>query len=134
MNTPTLKKILLVDDDEDIQEISKIALVNVGGYIVKVCGGGNEALRSLPKFSPDLILLDVMMPEMDGPATLSAIQKNGVYSNIPIIFVTAKVQSYEICALITLGAIDVITKPFDPMTLSQQVAKIWLNHQQLTGY
>lgn len=130
MSTPHLGRILLVEDDPDIQAVAQLALVAVGGFQVRICGSGQEALASGPDFGPDLILLDVMMPEMDGPATLSALRRLPQTSATPVIFMTAKAQRHEIAAYQSLGAIGVITKPFDPMTLSSTLVQIWKAHHE----
>ena len=120
-----LTRILHVDDETGIREVAKLALESVGGFTVQVCGSGSEALEIAPRFKPDLILLDVMMPEMDGPSTLKALLARGDTAEIPVIFMTAKTQAHEIAKFKDLGAADVIVKPFDPMTLSDQVREIW---------
>ena len=120
-----LSKILYVEDEPDIQSIAKLALEAVGGFTVKICSSGQEALESVTDFSPDLILLDVMMPGMDGPSTLQALRKLDVCAKIPVVFMTAKVQPQEVAGYKALGALSVIAKPFDPMTLSNQVRAIW---------
>lgn len=121
----TLHKILYVEDEADIRTVAQLALENVGGYTLKVCATGDEAIRTGPAFSPDLLLLDVMMPGMDGPATLKALRREKSLSLTPVIFMTAKVQPREIQRYRDLGALDVIAKPFDPMTLAEQVRGIW---------
>jgi len=121
----TLQRILCVEDEPDIQAIAKLALEMVGGFTVKVCSSGEEALREAPAFEPDLILLDVMMPGMDGPATLMALRNQPSLATVPVVFMTAKVQPAEIAHYKSLGARDVIAKPFDPMTLATQVKTIW---------
>jgi CheY-like chemotaxis protein len=121
----TLKKILYVEDEPDIQAVAQMALEMVGGYQVKVCGSGREALAEAPAFRPDLILLDVMMPGMDGPATLAALRELAACAQTPVAFMTAKVQAQEIRQLLDLGAVEVIAKPFDPMTLSTTIQTIW---------
>lgn len=121
----TLERILYVEDEPDIQAVAKIALEAVGGFQVMICSSGAEALEKVAGFAPDLILLDVMMPNMDGPTTLKQLRVNPASATIPVIFLTAKVQASEVSQFQALGALDVIAKPFDPMTLSQQVAKIW---------
>jgi CheY-like chemotaxis protein len=83
------------------------------------------SLKQVNSFSPDLLLLDVMMPEMDGPTTLKALRQIPGTLPTPVIFMTAKVQPAEVEELRTLGALDVIAKPFDPMTLADQIKKIW---------
>ena len=119
-----LKKIMLVEDEPDIQTIVKMAL-EAKGFILEVCSSGSEALQKVSRFSPDLILLDMMMPEMDGITTLKELRKIPRSSNIPVIFLTAKVQKKEIEQYKKLGAIDVITKPFDPMALGSVLQEIW---------
>lgn len=123
-----LNKILYVEDERDIQTVVQIALENVGGFTLKPCFSGVEAINSAAEFNPDLLLLDVMMPEMDGPATLLKLKQIPALENTPVIFMTAKVQPDEIEYLKSLGAIDVIPKPFDPMTLANQITSIWEKH------
>ncbi len=125
MTVPDLKKILYVEDEPDIQEIARLALELAGGFEVEVCGSGEEALRVAPVFAPDLVLLDVMMPHMDGPTTFQELRKDSRLANTPIIFMTAKVQAHEIAQYMELGALDVISKPIDPMALPDTVRSIW---------
>ena len=122
-----LKKILHVEDEPDIREIALLALETVGGFSVESCGSGDEALEKAPGFMPDLFLMDIMMPGMDGPATLVELRKMPEFADTPVIFMTAKAQAQEVVRFKELGAIDVITKPFDPITLSDQISKIWDN-------
>jgi len=124
-----MEKILYVEDQEDIQEIAKLALVNLGGYNVKICSSGEEALKEMESFNPDLFLLDVMMPNMDGPQTLCEIRKNTAFAKTPVIFMTAKVQPEEISEYIALGIVGVINKPFDPMTLANEIRELWEKSQ-----
>jgi CheY-like chemotaxis protein len=121
----TLQRILYVEDEPDIQAVAKLALEMVGGFEVMICSSGEEALREAEAFSPDMILLDVMMPGMDGPSTLKALRDIPALSGVPVAFMTAKVQPAEIEHFKSLGARDVIAKPFDPMNLSNQVREIW---------
>ena len=123
--SPSLNKILYVEDEADIRTVAQLALEMVGGFTLEVCGNGEEAVRTGPIFNPDLILLDVMMPGMDGPTTLAALRQHPSLQNTPVIFMTAKVQPKEIQGYKELGALDVIAKPFDPMTLAEQVRTIW---------
>jgi CheY-like chemotaxis protein len=125
MSTRPLNRILLVEDEPDIQVVAKLALEAVGGYTVELCSSGNEALQRGPEFKPDLILLDVMMPGMDGPATLKALRGLPQLAATPVIFLTAKIQTHEVAYYKELGALEVIAKPFDPMTLSGTIAEIW---------
>jgi|SRR5581483_6944284 len=124
MNKP-LQNILLVEDDADIQAVGQLALEAVGGFNVQVCGSGQEALQRVDSYKPDLILLDVMMPGMDGLATLAALRLKPELVQTPVIFMTAKVQAHELARYKALGARDVISKPFDPMTLSKTIHEIW---------
>jgi CheY-like chemotaxis protein len=123
-----LTRILMVEDEPDIQAIARLALEAVGGFTVTVCGSGSEALASGPAFQPDLVLLDVMMPGLDGPGTLQAMRQTPALAGVPVVFMTAKVQPQEIATLRSLGALDVIAKPFDPLTLSSTIRHIWTEH------
>lgn len=125
MNMRALKTILYVEDDLDIQTVAQIALEVVGGFELKICSSGKEALVAAAEMVPDLILLDVMMPKMDGPTTLEHLRKINNTLNTPVIFMTAKVQNSEVSFYKSLGAIGVVGKPFDPMTLADQVRKLW---------
>jgi two-component system, OmpR family, response regulator len=120
-----LKRILYVEDEPSIRTIAITVLEAVGGFAVIACSSGEQALAAAPEANADLILLDVMMPEMDGPATLQALRKIPQTAQTPVIFMTAKVQTGEVLHYKSLGAIDVIAKPFDPMTLSAQISEIW---------
>ena len=123
-----LVSIMYIEDDPDIQSIARLALESIGGFDVTICGSGKEALAALNGGNhPDLILLDVMMPEMDGPSTLTALRKLPGAAKTPTIFMTAKAQPHEIASLKSLGALDVIAKPFDPMLLAQLIRKLWSN-------
>ena len=120
-----LERILFIEDDTDIQKIAKLALEALGGFSVLACNSGREALAAVAGFAPDLILLDVMMPGMDGPATLKALRQLPGVDVIPAVFMTARVQAHEIADYKALGAADVIAKPFDPMQLAETVRGIW---------
>lgn len=125
MTDMSLNRILYVEDEPDIQQVARMALEMVGGFTVQICSSGQEAVELAPGFAPDLILLDVMMPGMDGPTTLMALRQIESLARTPVAFMTAKVQPNEIEEYKQLGAIDVIPKPFDPMTLSAQVGEVW---------
>jgi len=120
-----LKRILYVEDESDIRTIAVTVLEAVGGFTVLACQSGKEALEAAPGANADLILLDVMMPGLDGPATLKALREMPEMAQTPAIFMTAKVEPGEIRHIRSLGAIDVIPKPFDPMMLSAQIREIW---------
>lgn len=125
MSNGELKNIIMIEDDQDIRTVAKLALETVGGLSVKTFASGREALDDASDLSPDLILLDVMMPEMDGPTTLSKLREISHLQATPVLFMTAKVQAHEVEQYKALGALDVITKPFDPMTLAEQIKNIW---------
>ena len=127
MSVKTLSKILYVEDDPDIQSVAKMSLEMVGGFEVCTCGSGAEALRAAPSFAPDLIFLDVMMPGMDGIATLEKLREDPRIASIPVVFMTAKAMPSEVARLRALGAADVLLKPFDPMTLPLKLKGIWVN-------
>jgi len=120
-----LERILYVEDEPDIQAVAKLALEMVGGFQVMICSSGQDALDKVEDFAPDLILLDVMMPGMDGPTTLQRLRADTVTAVIPVIFLTAKVQPTEVAQFQAMGALDVIPKPFDPMNLATRVRQIW---------
>jgi len=120
-----LRKIMVVDDEVDIGEVVDFALVEVGGFDVLNCGRGREALAQAPDFQPDMILLDVMMPEMDGPETLAGFRHLPATAATPVVFITAKVQPNEVEHYRSLGVADVIAKPFDPMALPSMLDEIW---------
>ena len=120
-----LHRILYVEDDPDIQAIAVMVLETIHGFTLEVCSSGNEALQKAEAFNPDLILLDVMMPNMDGPDTLERLRECPVLATTPVVFITAKVQPREVQAYLDLGVVGVIAKPFDPMTLTDQLREIW---------
>jgi DNA-binding response OmpR family regulator len=124
-----LTRILHIEDDRSIQAVARVALETLGGFQVLSCSGGQEALDKILDFAPHFILLDVMMPDMDGPQTLERLGALVDLEQIPVAFMTAKVQPNEIAHYLSLGARDVIIKPFDPMQLAQQVRTIWQRTQ-----
>lgn len=119
-----IRRILYIEDDPHIQEIAKIALENLGGFMVELASSGPEGLDIARRWRPDLILLDAMMPVMDGKATYLALRAQSETRTTPIIFLTAKVQPQEVQGYLGLGAEGVIPKPFDPMTLAEEVKAI----------
>lgn len=120
-----LERIMHIEDDLAIQEVTRIALEIVGGFTILSCSSGAHGLTQIDRFAPQLILLDVMMPGMDGPETLSRLRQMPGSEQTPVIFMTAKAQTHEIEAYRSLGAADVIIKPFDPMALANQINVIW---------
>lgn len=117
------RHVLIVDDESDIREVAGVSLGAVGGYEVTTAASGHEGIRKAIAEQPDAILLDVMMPEMDGPTTFGRLQSDPATSQIPVILLTAKVQSADRARFDELGVAAVFSKPFDPMTLSTQVAE-----------
>ena len=118
-----LRHILCVDDEDDILEVVQLCLELDGGFTLDACPGGAETLEFLKSHRPDLILLDVMMPRMDGPATFAAIRAEGY--DIPVIFMTARVRGAEVSQYLDMGAIGVVPKPFDPVTLAGEIKRLW---------
>jgi CheY-like chemotaxis protein len=117
--------VLHIEDDPDIRAIAELALVTVGGLEVTQSASGAEAIVAAAERIPDLLLLDVMMPDMDGPETLRRLRSLPGMGLIPAVFMTAKAQPGEISRYHALGAIGVIPKPFDPLTLADEVRKLW---------
>ena len=117
----TAKRILLIDDEDDIREVAKLSLEITSGWEVFIASSGAEGLAIAEDQQPDVILLDVMMPGMDGPTTLQKLQENPAIQHIPVIFLTAKVQSAEQRRYAQLGVNAVLTKPFDPLMLAEQI-------------
>ena len=133
MNRP-LRTILCVDDERDILDVARMCLELVGGYQVTCCESGQAALDVLDGgqnggqnrgMTPDLILLDVMMPGLNGPETLAAVRRRSDFDAVPIVFMTARVQEAEVRAYLRLGVTAVIPKPFDPMKLAGELGMIW---------
>jgi len=122
---PGPRRILLVDDEPEIRAIARMALEMVGHFEVRDFGSAEEALAAAAVVRPDLILLDVMMPRMDGLQALARLRRIPVTSGTPVIFMTAKVQPSEVAAYEALGAIGVIAKPFSPMALPDDVRRLW---------
>jgi CheY-like chemotaxis protein len=118
------KKVLIVDDEDDIREVAQMSLELVGGWEVLAASSGDVAARTAAVEQPDVILLDVMMPGLDGPQTLQLLRTDPETADIPVIFLTAKVQTSERRLLHDLGVQGLISKPFDPMTLADQVDQL----------
>jgi two-component system, OmpR family, response regulator len=123
-----LKYIFCVDDDEDILAVAKLCLECVGGFEVTCMPKSTDAIHTARKVHPDLILVDVMMPIMDGPAVLKKLREDDALCDIPVAFMTARVQNEEVREYLNLGAAGVIAKPFDALTLCDQVREIWRQH------
>lgn len=117
-------RVLYVDDEPDIREIARIALDLDDGMVIETAASGHEAIDKASSWLPDVILLDVMMPEMDGPMTLAELRARAETRAIPVVFITARTQSHEVERFRSLGACAVIAKPFDPMLLAAQVRAV----------
>ena len=126
-----LKRILHAEDEPDIQAIVRLALERVGGFTVLSCQNGRVALDAMAEFRPDLLLLDGMMPEMDGPTLLKKLRAGGPFVDTPAIFLTAKVQAHEVEQYLAIGACAVLAKPFEPMQLAAQIREIWAKRAPL---
>jgi two-component system OmpR family response regulator len=120
-----LRTLLYIDDEADIRQIAKLALSLTNGLTIHVGASGEEALELSRRLQPDLLLLDVMMPGLDGPGTLERLREDDAIDHIPVIFVTAKAMPREVEMFLQMGAIGVIGKPFDPMQLGRQVLSFW---------
>ncbi|WP_224371611.1 response regulator [Hyalangium versicolor] len=119
-----IRKVLLVDDEEDIRTVGRLSLSRVGGWETVLAASGAEAVTQAVNERPDLILLDVMMPGMDGPSTFARLRAQEVLAQTPIIFMTAKIQKQEVARYMELGAAGVIRKPFDPMLLPAEIKRL----------
>lgn len=120
-----LQRVLYVEDDPDIRTIAAMALETLGGLVLRSCASGEEALGAAADFRPDLLLLDVMMPGLDGPTTLARLRELPATAATPVIFMTAKVQGPEVEHYRALGALGVISKPFDPLNLAAEIQALW---------
>jgi CheY-like chemotaxis protein len=122
MTTP--RRILIVDDEDDIREVAQVTLELVGGFEVMTASNGHDGIERARADQPDAILLDVMMPEMDGPATLLQLRADPATRGIPVVFLTANTQSAQRYELGQLGAAGILSKPFDPLKLASDVAAV----------
>jgi len=127
---PRMLEILHVDDEPDIREVAALSLAIDPKIIVRSAKSGLEALEQLDSgWKPDVVLLDVMMPDLDGPGTLERIRQRPAHVDTPVIFMTARAQPSEQARFIAMGAIAVITKPFDPVTLAAQIREHFAAHR-----
>jgi two-component system OmpR family response regulator len=120
-----LKKIMVVEDEPDIQLITRLSLEIGGGYDVRVCGSGAEAVQAAPAYAPDLVLLDLMMPGMDGRATMDALRELPQFAATPVVFLTAITQGQVRQDLLRRGALGIIIKPIEPTALVEQIRALW---------
>lgn len=125
--TPPIR-IVYADDDDDIRELLQLSLELAGGFEVSTVANGQAAVVAVAANRPDLVILDVMMPGLDGPATLAEIRRIEAAGQVPIVFFTAKLQRDEVDRLMSLGAAGVLGKPFDPITIADNIIAIWKAH------
>jgi CheY-like chemotaxis protein len=116
------RRILIIDDEEDIRQVAGLSLETVAGWDVVLANSGAQGIETAAREVPDAILLDVMMPAMDGPTTFQRLRENPVTASIPVLLLTAKVQGSDQRRFAALGVSGILFKPFDPLTLSRQVA------------
>lgn len=119
-----IRKIMLVEDEPDIRAIGEISLARVGGWQTVLATSGEEAVAVARVERPDLIVMDVMMPGIDGPTTLARLRADPTTAFIPVVFLTAKVHPREVARYRELGALGTIAKPFDPMILPSQISAL----------
>lgn len=124
-----LRRVLVAEDDPDIRDVLWLALGRLGGLQVHLVDTGSKVLENLRVVTPDLVILDVMMPSMDGPSVAAAIRNLGGEHEVPVVFLTARATEEDVQHLLTVGSIGVIRKPFDPLTLAQRVRDLWANFQ-----
>ncbi len=120
-----LNKILYVDDDHDILKIARLSLEKKGGFTVRTCDSGKKALEEVTAFQPDLIILDVVMPDMDGSRTMAELQKIPGVADIPVFFMTSRLHPDELDFYEKLGISGVLAKPFHPLEISNRVRGLW---------
>lgn len=118
------ERVLYVEDDPDIRAIARMALEVLGGFEVRICASGPEAVAATTSFAPDIVVLDVMMPRMDGRTTLAELRRVAGLERVPAVFVTAKVEPDDVERYRESGVIGVIKKPFDPLTLADQIRSL----------
>jgi CheY-like chemotaxis protein len=123
-STP-LRRVMCIEDDPDIRLVLDFSLRQLGGYELCLCESGEEALDAAPLFAPELVLLDVMMPGLTGPETLQALRARGLVDGVPVVFLTAKAMQGELEALMTHGVSGIIVKPFDPVSLPEDIRIYW---------
>ena len=120
-----LNRICYVEDDVDIQRIVRMSLERVGKMTVEIVGDSTRAVEAIIAFKPDLVLLDWMMPVMDGPAVLRKMREHAETEHLPVVFITAKASQRELDELLAMGAVGTISKPFSPTNLPDQLRSIW---------
>ena len=119
-----MRRILIIDDEDDIREVAALSLEAVAGWTVLTASSGAEGIRMALREKPDAVLMDVMMPGMDGPTTFKEMQRSPALAHIPVLLLTAKVQGVDQRRFAGLGVAAVLFKPFDPLTLADQMADV----------
>jgi two-component system OmpR family response regulator len=125
MEIPQLKRIMYVDDDPDLQDIVRLSLETRGGFTVTCCDSGNQAIEEIATFKPDLVILDMVLPGMNGLQLLERMRKLRGTPSIPVIFLTSKISPHHVEEYKELGVIGVINKPLNPLELRHQLREIW---------
>jgi CheY-like chemotaxis protein len=128
MSIPPLRRILVVDDERVMRSIAELSLGKLGGFTLHICASGEEAVEVAKEFAPDLLLLDMNMPLMDGKATLEQLRAQGI--SAPAVFFTVRIGEADLAMFKGLGALGVIPKPFDPLKLPPQLLELWKQHHQ----
>lgn len=118
------KRVLIIDDEDDIRQVAALSLETVAGWTVLLANSGKKGIECAADGQPDAILLDVMMPEMDGPTTFLQLKENRKTANIPVLLLTAKVQGADQRKLRELGVAAILVKPFDPLSLAGEISKV----------
>lgn len=118
----------MAEDEPDISKIAALSLTHLGGYGTLICDDGQQAVEAAADYRPDLIILDVMMPNLDGPETLRELRKIPETADVPVVFLTARIQPAEVDLYRELGVVNVIGKPFDAVELPKMIEEIWQNH------
>lgn len=121
---PPRRQVLVIDDEDHIREVAQVSLEAVAGWRVSTAASGREGIEMARAAQPDAIVLDVMMPDMDGPATLACLRADAATRNVPVVFLTAKVQACDRARLGELGAAGIVAKPFDPMLIGAEIATL----------
>lgn len=119
-----MRRVLIIDDEDDIREVAALSLEATADWVILTASSGKEGIRVAAAEKPDAILMDVMMPEMDGPTTFKQLQLNPETKGIPVVLLTAKVQGVDQRRFAGLGVAAILFKPFDPLTLSSQIADV----------
>lgn len=131
----SMRRILIIDDEDDIRQVAALTLEAIAGWQVSMASSGVEGIRKAIAEQPEAILMDVMMPDMDGPSTVREMRKHKEIAHIPVLLLTAKVQGVDQRRFADLGVAAVLFKPFDPLTLAEQISEAlhWDRHPACSG-